>query len=304
MTYDDSTSQTLGTAIVLALSQGLPSFIGHPVAAALSYLAGNRVFSPTFRSISLNQYVAHDCNLSARQLRQSIRKVYQNQGRALYDFYHNLDRPDEMRKFVSLTPRFEKMMNECISGELKQGTLMLMPHLSGFNLSGLYLAHLGFKFLTLAIPHPNRGYAWQNKLRNDRGMEVLPMDMEAMQKARQRLQAGGTVLTGIDRPIDATEYEPMFFGRRAPLPVAYIKLALRTNARVFVIGFQTLKNNTIVVDVSPQVELEHREDAHQELVYNAEKILKIAEQFIRLDPSQWMMFLPVWPNLEREIPII
>jgi lauroyl/myristoyl acyltransferase len=96
----------------------------------------------------------------------------------------------------------------------------------------------------------------------------------------------------------------MFFGRKAPLPVAYIKLALRTNARVFVVGFQTLKDNTTVIDVSPQVELEQREDAHQELVYNAEKILKIAEQYIRLDPSQWMMFLPVWQNIEREIPII
>ncbi|PKN89904.1 MAG: hypothetical protein CVU45_05275, partial [Chloroflexi bacterium HGW-Chloroflexi-7] len=175
MKYSDSTSQTLGTAAILALSQGLPNFIGHPVAAALSYLAGNRVFSPTFRAISLNQWVAHDGKLTARQLRQTIRKVYQNQGKALYDFYHNLDRPEEIQKFVRLTPAFEKMMQECMTGELKQGTLMLMPHLSGFNLSGLYLAQRGFKFLTLAIPNPNTGYAWQNKLRNDRGMEVVPL---------------------------------------------------------------------------------------------------------------------------------
>jgi len=304
MTYDDSTSQTLGTAAVMALSQGLPSFIGYPVAAALSYIAGNRVFSPTFRAISLNQWVAHNGKLTARQLRQAIRKVYQNQGKALYDFYHNLDRPEEICKFVKLTSRFEKMMNECISGELKQGTLMLMPHLSGFNLSGLYLAQLGFKFLTLAIPNPNRGYAWQNKLRNDRGMEVVPLNMEAMQHARQRLKSGGTVLTGIDRPIDSSDHEPNFFGRKAHLPVAYVKLALNTNARVFVIGFQTLKDSTIVVDVSSQVEFEQREDSHEELVINAEKVLKIAEQFIRLDPCQWMMFLPVWPDAKKEVPSI
>ena len=304
MNYDDSASQTLGTAAILALSQSLPNSIGHPVAAVISYLAGNRVFSPTFRAISINQWIAHDGTLTARQVRQAIRKVYQNQGRALYDFYHNLDRPDEIKKFVKLTPAFEKMMNECMSGELKQGTLMLMPHLSGFNLSGLYLAQLGFKFLTLAIPNPNRGYAWQNKLRNDRGMEVVPLNMEALQHARQRLHSGGTVLTGIDRPIDEPDLEPMFFGRKAALPVAYVKLALKTNARVFVLGFQTLKDNTIVVDVSPQVEFEQRDDAHEELIYNAEKVLKIAEQFIRLDPSQWMMFLPVWPDAKNEVPTI
>ena len=60
MTYDDSATQTLGTAIILALSQSLPTFIGHPVAAAISFVAGNRVFSPTFRAISQNQWVAHD----------------------------------------------------------------------------------------------------------------------------------------------------------------------------------------------------------------------------------------------------
>lgn len=304
MSYDDSTTQTLGTAAILALSQGLPPIIGHPVAAAISYLAGNRVFSPTFRAISLNQWVAHDGKLTARQLRQAIRKVYQNQGKALYDFYHNLDRPEEFSKFVKLTPRFEKMMHECMSADLKQGTLMLMPHLSGFNLSGLYLAQLGFKFLTLAIPNPNTGYAWQNKLRNDRGMEVVPLNMEAMQHARQRLQSGGTVLTGIDRPIDASDHEPSFFGRKAQLPVAYMKLALKTNARVFVLGFQTLNDSTIIVDVSPQVEFERRGDAHEELIINAEKVLKIAEQFIRLDPSQWMMFLPVWPEAKNEVPLI
>lgn len=304
MNYNDSASQTLGTAAILALSQGLPNFIGHPVAAAISYLAGNRVFSPTFRAISLNQWIAHDGKLSSRQLRQAIRKVYQNQGKALYDFYHNLDRPDEIRKFVKLSPSFEKMMHECMSGELNQGTLMLMPHLSGFNIGGLYLAQIGFKFLTLAIPNPNKGYAWQNKLRNDRGMEVVPLSMEAMQHARQRLQSGGTVATGIDRPLDGSDHEPKFFGRKAALPVAYVKLALKTNARVFVLGFQTLADGTIVVDVSPQVEFEHREDTHDELVFNAEKVLKIAEQHIRLDPSQWMMFLPVWPDAKKEVPTI
>jgi KDO2-lipid IV(A) lauroyltransferase len=304
MKYDDSTPQTLGTAAILALSQSLPNFIGHPVAAFFSFLAGNRVFSPTFRAISLNQWVAHDGKLSARQLRQAIRKVYQNQGKALYDFYHNLDRPDEIRKFVRLTPEFEKMMHECMSSDSERGTLMLMPHLSGFNMGGLYLAHLGFKFLTLAIPNPNKGYAWQNKLRNDRGMEVVPLSMEAMQQARQRLQSGGTVATGIDRPIDQSDQQPQFFGRKAALPVAYVKLALKTNARVFVLGFETLADSTIVVDVSPQVEFEHRKDAHDELVCNAEKVLKIAEEFIRLDPSQWMMFLPVWPEAKNEVPKI
>lgn len=304
MTYDDSTSQTLGTAAVLAIGQGLPPFIGRPVSAAIAYVMGNRLLSPTFRAIALNQWVAHNGNLTSRGLRQALRRVYQNQGRSLYDFYHNLDRPEVIHRSVKLTPRFQTMMDECRSGKLKQGTLMLMPHLSGFNMGGLYLAQLGFKFLTLAIPNPNRGYAWQNKLRNDRGMEVMPMNMSAMQEARKRLQQGGTVLTGIDRPIEGSEYHPNFFGRPATLPVAYVKLALHAHARVFCIGFHTLKDRSFEIDVASEIEFESRPDAHEELVINAEKVLSVAEKFICMDPTQWMMFLPVWPQAETEIPTI
>jgi len=304
MAYDDSASQTLGTALVLALSQGLPPVLGHPVAAAISYVLGNRYWSPTFQAISINQWVAHDCKLKPHELRKKIRRVYQNQGRALYDFYHNIDRPEELKKFIKLTPAFRTMMDECMSGKMEQGTLMLMPHLSGFNLGGLYLAQLGFKFLTLAIPHPNRGYAWQNHLRNSRGMEVLPMSISSMQLARQRLQKGGTVLTGIDRPLEDSGYQPAFFGRTASLPVAYVKLAMKTGARVKVVGFQNLKDHSCIVDVSPEVILDRYEDPHEELTRNAEKILKIVEHFIRLDPTQWMMFLPVWPDVQNEMPRI
>ncbi len=302
MSYNDDHSQTLGTALILAISQGLPPSIGHPVAAALSYIIGNRLLSPTFRAISQNQWVAHDGKLTPSQLRQKIRQVYQNQGRLLYDFYHNLDRPAEINKLVSLSPTFQKMVQECMSGSMKQGTLLLMPHVSGFNLAGLYLAQIGFHFLSLAIPNPNHGYAWQNKIRNDRGMEVVPMDIQGITLARKRLQSGGAVLTGVDRPWQETDHRPLFFGRPAELPVAYIKLALRTKARVYGVGFRTNPDHSCVVDLSPQIEMETNQDPNQELLINAEKVLKVLEGFIRVDPTQWMMFLPVWPGVENEMP--
>ncbi len=304
MNYSDSTRMTLGTVLVLALSRGLPTWLGRPVASVISYILGNRSFSPTFRAICLNQWVAHDGKLTRRELRRAIRKVYQHQGRGLYDFYHNLDRPDELRSMTKLTPRFRALMEECASGSQKRGTLMVIPHLSGFNLSGLAVAQQGFKFLTLALPNPNRGYAMQNKLRNDRGMEVFPMTMETLQLARQRLQAGGAVLTGVDRPVEESNYQPLFFGRPACLPVAYVKLAMKTDARVVALGFQTLRDHSYVVDASPEIEMERNPDPHEELLVNTQKVLKVIEGFIRLDPSQWMMFLPVWPEVAKEIPAI
>jgi lauroyl/myristoyl acyltransferase len=274
-------SSTLGTALTLALSQGLPPFIGYPVASLISYIAANQVMSPVKQAIRLNQWVAHDGKLNRKELRKAVRQVFQQQGRALYDFYHNLDRPKEVRRLVKLTPKFTSLVEDC--KEARQGTLLLIPHLSGFNIGGLLLEQMGFHFLTLSIPNPPRDYQWQNRIRNDRGMEVLPMSISSLHLARERLQAGGTVLTGIDRPHPESGYTPLFFGRPAALPVAYIKLALRTGAR-------------------DQIMLEKIIEPREEMLVNAQKVLKIAEAFIRLDPHQWAMFNPLWPEAESELP--
>ncbi len=252
----------------------------------------------------VNQWVANGGRLSARELRQAIRRVYQQQGRSLYDFYHNLDRPNQITRLADISQKFRALIEECKLGRRKRGTLLLMPHLAGFNVSGFRLIQLGFKFLTLAVPNPNRGYLWQNQLRNERGMEVLPMNMEALQLARQRLQAGGVVLTGVDRPHHESAYVPKFFGRPAALPVAYVKLALKTDAEVILVNFHTQKNGISTADISDPLLLDRHPDPHEELMVNAEKILKVIEGFIRVDPTQWMMFLPVWPEAENEVPRI
>jgi hypothetical protein len=92
MAYDDSASQTLGTALVLALSQGLPPVVGHPVAAAISYVLGNRFWIPTLQAICINQW------LLMLQVKTAITKEkksagYTKTGQSTYDFYQNLTVP-------------------------------------------------------------------------------------------------------------------------------------------------------------------------------------------------------------------
>jgi KDO2-lipid IV(A) lauroyltransferase len=292
-------TESFGTAISIALSQ-MPSVIGYRIADLIAHFSANDVMSPGHRAMRVNQWVAHGGHISPQRLRQLVRQVYCNQGRAIYDFYHYLNRPEDIRRLVSITPRFEQMMEE--AKQEKQGTLLLMPHLTGFNLGGLYLPMVGFKFLTLSYPHPSVGYQWQNQIRIDHGMEVEPMSVSSWQHARERLQNGGTVLTGVDRPVPDSGYAPQFFGRPSALPVAYAHLASHTHARVFVVSFRTHSDRTCVLDVSPQIQMEERSDPREELQFNAEKVLKEVEKLICIDPTQWVMFYPVWPEAEKEIP--
>ena len=290
---------SLSTALAINLSQGLPSSVGYPVAKVIALALSNRFRSPLVKAVRLNQWIAHDRKLNRRELNQAVNRVFLNQARALYTFYHYLDRYERVKQLVSISAKMRYLMDTSNQGG--QGTMMLIPHLSGFDLGGLLLGRMGFKYLTLSYPNPPRGYEWQNQMRNERGEEVMPMSFQSTQLARERLQAGGTVLTGIDRPYPGAGYFPRFFGLPAELPVAYIKLALRTKARVFVVAFQTLADQTFEIDASDEIPLQSQADARAELEDNASRVLAAAEGFIRRNPAAWAMFYPVWPAIAAEI---
>jgi KDO2-lipid IV(A) lauroyltransferase len=294
------TQGSLGTILSMKLSQSVPHQIGYPVARAISAAIAARWFNPVVQAVRQNQAVVHDFKLTPRQLTRAVNQVFLNQSRSLYNFYHYLDRMERIQELVKLSPRMQAMMDGCNKGG--RGTFMLIPHLSGFDLGGLLLASMGFKFITLSYPNPPKGYEMQNKLRNDRGEEVMPMSFESTQLARERLQSGGTVLTGIDRPHPGSGYHPLFFGRPAELPVAYIKLALKTNARVVMVAFQTLPDLTYELDASDEIPLTHESDPRVELESNASRVLKVAETYIRKNPASWAMFYPVWPQVSVETP--
>jgi KDO2-lipid IV(A) lauroyltransferase len=297
---DHFTQGSLSTALAINLSQAFPSYIGYPAANLIATALTSRFFSPMVKAVRLNQWVVHDQKPNHHELNRLVRQVFLKQSRALYTFYHYLDRPEHVKKLVRVSAKMQHLIDTANQG--KQGTLMVIPHLSGFDLGGLLLGYTGFKYLTLSYPNPPHGYEWQNQIRNERGEEVMPMSFQSIQFARERLQAGGTVLTGIDRPYPGTGYFPRFFGRPADLPVAYIKLALRTKARVFVVAFQTLADNTYEIDASDQIDLQPQADPRQEIIDNAGRVLESAETFIRHDPTTWAMFYPVWPELAKVLP--
>ncbi len=292
-------TEAFGTGLAIILSQVLPPFIGYPVAHLISWVVSCFPRGSAYQALKLNQWIASGKMLNEQELNRRVRRIFYNQGIALYDFYRALNRPDLVRRLVKMTPAFMQLVEQSKRGD--QPILLLMPHLTGFNLGGLRLVQEGMRYLVLAHPNPSRGYRWQNKLRNERGMEVVPFTPANLVRARERLQQGGTVLTAVDRPLEGSNYRPQFFGYPADLPVAYIRLALKTNARVFVVGFMTLKDHTQVIDVSEEVTMERFDDLERELIVNAEKVLKLAEEFIRKDPDQWMMFFPVWPGEQANL---
>lgn len=294
-----STSR-FGIAFALAVARYTPRWLGYPLARTLARIIASRRNSEIIRAMRANQWVARGCQLGARELDQVVKTVVLRHTRCLYDFYRNLDRPEEILRLVSFAPDFQILFDRLKEG--KDSALFIAPHLSNFDLAGRALALRGLKFQVLSIPQPPGGYEWQNRMRMDIGIEVTPMSISAVQKAKERLRAGGVVLTGLDRPLDQTRYHPRFFGRPAPLPTAYVHLAMQAGVPIVVVACITLPDQTYQIVCQPPVVPQPHPDRSVELVSNAEQVLSRAEELIRQYPDQWAMFYPVWPEALDEVP--
>jgi len=289
-----------GIGLILALGKIIPTSIGYPLAEKISVLLSAQKKSKMVKTVRANQWVISKCSLNSDGLDKQTQETFRQTSRWLFDFYHNLSNYKTILDRVTLSPKLVKFLSDRLGGD--EGTIMVAPHLSNFDFGGRALALHGFDIQVLSYPQPHGGYQWQNKLRKDAGMNVTPMSTESMRAAKARLKNGGGVITGMDRPLDRSNYNPRFFGFPAAVPTSYIRMALQTKAAVMVIACIGLPEENYRVECSDLIYMEPDDDPVKEIEKNAEKVLYEAEKFISAYPSQWAMFYPVWPFALEEMP--
>lgn len=295
MKFQDLLLNPVGIRIALTFGHLLPPFLGYPLAEFVSSIVASRKNSQIVKAVRLNQFVVSGETLEGKSLDDAVKAVFKANGRSLFDFYHNIKRPNYVIKHVKFHESFQKVFDRCKRAE--EGTLIVIPHISNFEMAGRAIALSGLFFQILSVPEPGKGYQWQNELRNSEGMTVTPLTPSALRQATQRLRDGGAVLTGLDRPWPESNYCPKFFGRPAPLPVAYTRLALKENVPVFVVACLYRGKGMYELIASEAIRLIPNDDLREELISNTEKILSEAEKMIASAPDQWAMFYPVWPEL-------
>jgi phosphatidylinositol dimannoside acyltransferase len=177
--------------------------------------------------------------------------------------------------------------------------VVVCPHLSNFELMGYALAISDVKVQVLSYPDPVATYKWQNQLRQREGIIVTPLSLSAFRQARQRLREGGSILTGLDRPLEKgyhEKYQPTFFGHPAHLPVTYVRMALEANAPVYVFAATYQPDGKYCLEGSQPIWMESKDDLETEILVNAHQVLAVAEEMIKKYAEQWAMFYPVWPE--------
>ena len=290
----------LGIGTIRALGKLIPPRMGYKLAdRAARWLCG-RSDSAMIRAARANQWVVANQRLDAKELDERVYENVRTVVRTLYDFYHTIDNHKSILERVTLSPKLVEFLNTRLGGG--EGTLMLAPHLSNFDLAGRAMALNDYRIQVLSYPQPQGGYQWQNRLRTDIGIDITPMSTESMRRAKARLQAGGGVITGLERPLPATNYYPRFFGYPAPVPVSYVRMALQTGAAVLVVACVGTPLENYRLECSDLIYMDPYPDARDEIELNAEKVLQATEPFIRAHPEQWAMFYPLWTFAMEEMP--
>jgi KDO2-lipid IV(A) lauroyltransferase len=280
------------------LARRIPPHIGYPLCDRIGNWIATRREAKLTQAVRLNQWMARGANLEEVALEQAVRETLRNNARDIYNLYHYLGNPEAMRQLISLSAPAQEVLERPEFSE--RGLVILGLHLSNFDFILRAISQNGFKPMVLTIPDPQGGRRVEYEMRKQTGMNLVPASVSALRGAIKHLERGGTVVTGVDRPIPEPKLRPLFFGRPASLPTHYIYLASKARVPVVVMPVIQGVDRRYHVFRSEFMEMEQHVDRQRETLQNAERVLKEAEKFIRMAPHQWNVPMPVWDE-ERKI---
>jgi KDO2-lipid IV(A) lauroyltransferase len=290
----------LGLSIALLIGRYTPTRLGHHLANfAADYIASHKDWKMV-QAARLNQWIVRGENLSQIELDAVVRQNFRNTARSIFDLYHNINNPKVFRQIVDVHPTAEELLQR--PEYTDRGLVVAGIHMSNFDFIGQAAGLQGVKAMFLALPDMHPGYRKQLDMRKEKGMNIVPTSSASIKQAVKFLRNGGTVMTGIDRPDESFPYRPRFFGRPAPLPIHHIFLALQARVPILVGSVIWQSDGKYHFLFAEPIEMQTHTDRHQEIIQNAERVLQVAADFIRQDPSQWSMTFPVWPDVMDQVP--
>ncbi len=288
-----------GVSLAMGLCRILPPRMGYRFAYFLADRISGKRQVRIVRATRSNQWVVADEKISMKALNQLVSQTFRNAAYSIYNLYHHLGQSEKFQALIADTTHLDEIITH--SQKKDQGLIIAGTHLGNFDLVSHAAALRGIKMIGLGWHQPGGGYRLQNRLRRKIGFDVYPASLASIRMAVDWLREKGTLITGLDRPVPESKYHPRFFNRPAALPVIHIQLALKTHTPVVVVGSRLLPDGKYMIEFSDPVVMETISDRIRELIYNAERCLVIAENFIRQTPDQWSMFYPVWPEVLDQI---
>ncbi len=279
----------------LALARLMPLSAGYALARFLAKRVAGQKNQPMVQAVRTNQWVARGENLTCSELDQAVQETFEDRAYSIFKLYHNLQKPERMLDAVEFGANFSELIEE--SKRRDAGLVVVMAHISNYELVALAAALRGGQGIALTLPEQPGGYKQHDLIRQRYGIEAIPASMASFKYAVEALREGRVVATGVDRPLALSRHRPTFFGRKAGLPVHYVSLALKARVPLVFAWAYRRADGRYGVSNSEFISMKEYDDRKTTILANTERVLEYCEQAIARDPKQWAMFFPVWPDV-------
>lgn len=280
----------------VAASRVLPVSLANRILSAGAARVARSSTSGLALASRVNQYIVSGGVLTGEALDAAVRENVRHMGLFLYEFYRVLGNIEAEDAIVVRDDVFHTFVER----ERTEGPFVYVGiHHGNFDLVGRALGRAGWRMQTLSVPDPSGSYQWQNAVREQAGFEVTPISAAALKEAARRLQHGGSILTGADRPMpEPDKAEPRFFGHAAPLPLLHVRLAMRAGVPVIPMSARRTPEGLYRLLAGAPVPMTGDRPTPETLRTNAEAVLVEPERWIAETPEQWSMPHVVWPGVD------
>jgi KDO2-lipid IV(A) lauroyltransferase len=253
------------------------------------------------RIVQANQAQVLGLESGAAQVRQNAERIFYHFVLGYVDFFRSLRlSQQEVRQLVHVPQALASLVaSEAVA---ERGLVLVMSHTGNFDLAGRVMTLYAPNIQVISLPNPHSGFQRLNEFRRQMGAQVTPLGPAALRQALKTLRSGGVVATGGDRPVSELDDPVLFFGRPTSMPSGHVRLALKTDALVVVGGcvYHADEGRYAVETEGPPLEMIRTGMREEEVAINMRRMLDALETLIRRWSDQWMMFVPLWPELLDE----
>ena len=180
-----------------------------------------------------------------------------------------------------------------------RGTILVLPHLGGWEWAGAELAATGHTVsVVVERLEPADLFDWFTSFREGLGMRVIPAGPGATAACVAALRENHILCLLSDRLVGGVAgVEVEFFGERTALPAGPATLALRTGAVLIpaAVPFaeRTGEHVGVVHDV---IDTSRRGSLRHDVGRVTQQMAVAFEELIRSAPTQWHLLQPNWPS--------
>ena len=269
----------------------LPLRAGHWLADRIGDLAA--ALRPDERAIvraNIRQVLGHDPGRAA--LDRMARNAYRCSMKNYFDLFWMPSRSMEEIRALVETEGWERLE---AAFDMGRGVIVASPHYGNPEVI-LQMVSLTGKASHAPAEHiqPEALYQYISSLRSCRGVNLIPVDGPLTELFRA-LRRGEVIGLALDRDTTNSGREVEFFGRATHLPDGTALTALRTGAPVVVVLASRLPKSRYCLRAYPPIVFPATRQADDTTVEAAmRQILEVVEPEMRKDPSQWVVFRPIW----------